>query len=245
MEQKPIAAKGTLYLIPTPLGEVPPALVMPAEVLQRIPLLRHIIVEQLRTARRLLKAIDPGIDVNEIQFNELNKHTDLSLIRSFLQPAFDGNDIGLMSEAGSPCVADPGALVVEQAHSMGIKVQPLSGPSAIIQALMASGFNGQSFVFHGYLPIAAEERTKMIRQMEKDSSARNQTQIFIETPFRNQQMLEALLKSCRAERRLCVSSNISMPDEWIASGSIASWQKKRPNFHKKPTVFLLWAADKS
>lgn len=231
---------GSLYLIPTPLGDLDPRMVMPTEAINQLLSTKYLIVEQLRTARRLLKKIDQDIQIDEIHFNELNKFTDNSKIKSFLDPIFDGHDVGLISEAGSPCVADPGAMVVRAAHEAGIKVIPLSGPSSITQALMASGFNGQSFCFHGYLPIHADERVKFLKSIERESALKNETQIFIETPFRNDQVMEALLKSCSPQTMLCVASNISLPDESIATKSLASWQNKRPDIHKKPTVFLLY-----
>lgn len=237
--------KGTLYLVPTPLGEVSPHLVMPLEALQLLPRIRHMIVEQLRTARRLLKMVDQSMNLDDIVFNELNKHTDPAVVRSFLGAAANGYDMALLSEAGSPCVADPGAVVVQQAHEMGIQVRPLAGPSAIIQALMASGFNGQSFAFHGYLPIQPDERNRWIKQAEKESLIRNQTQIFIETPFRNGQLLEALLKNCQPSTRLCVACQISTAEEWIFAANVAGWKNKRPEFHKKPAVFLLWNPPKN
>ena len=237
---KTTVLRGLLYLIPTPLGDLEPRMVMPTEATNKLLSLKYLIVEQLRTARRLLKKIDQNIQIDEIHFNELNKFTDFSKIKSFLNPIFDGHDMGLISEAGSPCVADPGAMVVSAAHEAGIKVVPLSGPSSITQALMASGFNGQSFCFHGYLPIHTEERIKFLKTIERESLLKNQTQIFIETPFRNDQVMEAIVKSCSPQTLLCVASNISWPDERIVTKTLASWQNKRPDIHKKPTVFLLY-----
>ncbi len=232
--------KGTLYLIPTPLADVSPALVMPEEALFQLRQLKFLIVEQIRTARRLLKKIDQKIDIDSITFFELNKFTDPARILSFLQPLLNGNDAGLISEAGSPCVADPGALGVKAAHELTLRVKPLSGPSSINQALMGSGFNGQSFCFHGYPPIQPEERQKFLKTLEKESMQKNQTQVFIETPFRNTQLLDALVKTCQPATLLCIASNLSGPDEVIQTKSIASWDKKRPDIHKKPTVFILY-----
>lgn len=234
-------AKGTLYLIPTPLGEVNPIEVMAAEAFNKVPSVKYFIVEQLRTARRLLKSIDKSHDLNSLIFFELNKFTDPVQIEDFLKPALQGADIALLSEAGSPCVADPGAVVVGHAHRLGIRVSPLSGPSSIIQSLMASGFNGQSFTFHGYPPIAAEERVRWLKNIEKESFAKNQTQIFIETPFRNNSLLETVLKYCQPGTKLCVASNISTNEEWIFSAYVSDWKNKRPDFNKKPAVFLLWS----
>jgi len=169
MAMSTYTGKGTLYLIPTPLGEVTPTEVMAVEAYTKVTIVKYFIVEQLRTARRLLKSIDKSLDLDTLTFFELNKFTDPVQIESFLKPALEGADIALLSEAGSPCVADPGAVVVGHAHRLGIRVSPLSGPSSIIQSLMASGFNGQSFTFHGYPPIAAEERVRWIKNIEKDS----------------------------------------------------------------------------
>lgn len=236
-----LSKKGILYLIPTPLAELNPHLVMAAEAINKVQEIKYFIVEQMRTARRLLKSINRSLDTDAMVFFELNKFSDRTKIESFLNPAIRGADIAILSEAGSPCVADPGALVVNYAHQLGIQVKPLSGPSSIIQSLMASGFNGQSFVFHGYPPISTDVRLRWIKTIEKESFAKNQTQIFIETPFRNVQLFEALIKNCHARTQLCVACNISSADEWVFSGKLAGWKNKRPNFVRKPAVFLLWS----
>ncbi len=232
-------SQGKLFLIPTPLGDMEPQLVMPAEAIHLLHNLEHLIVENLRTARRLLSKSGIPKPIDSIQFYVLNKHSTDEEVRSFLAAAEAGQDIGLISEAGSPCVADPGAKIVSMAHHKKIKVVPLAGPSSITMALMASGFNGQSFSFHGYLPIQSDNRNKAIRELEYKATNTGETQIFIETPFRNQQLLEVLLKVCRPNTLLCLGTNISMPDEMIHTKSIHDWQKAMPNLHKKPTVFLL------
>lgn len=239
-----ISKKGNLYLIPTLLGDTAPEMVLPAGTIQILQSLDILIVEQVRTARRLLSKIQIPRKIDDIQFFELNKHTLDSEIRSFLKPAIEGKSIGLLSEAGTPCVADPGAVVVELAHQTGIKVIPLTGPSSIILALMASGFNGQSFAFHGYLPIQANEREHAIKSLEKTTISTSQTQLFIETPFRNMQLFDALVKHCRPDTLLCIAANVSMPDEFIRSQTIDSWRKSQPQIHKIPTVFLIWSQQK-
>lgn len=231
---------GVLYLIPTPLGDYAPELVMPSSVLGIINELDYLIVEQLRTARRLLSKIKINKPIDQIHFFELNKHTARTEALSYLQVIYEGHSVGLLSEAGSPCVADPGAIIVKAAHEAGIKVVPLTGPSSIIMALMASGFNGQSFSFHGYLPIPSDERNKTLKNLEKAASQTGYSQIFIETPFRNNQLLDAIVKVCHPNTMLCVAANISQPDETILTMPVSDWQKFNPDIHKKPTVFLIW-----
>ncbi len=230
---------GTLYLIPTVIGHTEPALVLPGSVLHHMQLLDYFIVEQARTARRLLSQVLKDKPLNNLVFFELNKHTDLAVVPAFLDPARQGHDMGLMSEAGTPCIADPGNLVVSQAHEMGIKVVPLSGPNSIMMALMASGLNGQSFAFHGYLPISGAERTKAIRRIEDQARQSGQTQIFIETPFRNNKLFEALIHTCKATSKLCVAADITTHTEFIRTKTIADWQREKPDLHKRPCVFLL------
>lgn len=236
--------KGNLYLIPTLLGDTAPEMVLPAGTIQVMRSLDILIVEQVRTARRLLSKIHSNHAIDSIQFFELNKHTSPLDIKSYLKPALAGNSIGLLSEAGSPCVADPGAVVVELAHQAGIKVIPMTGPSSITLALMASGFNGQSFAFNGYLPIQQNERIQAIKSLEKVAMTTGQTQIFIETPFRNVQLFDAVVNHCHPETLLCIAANISVEDEYIQSLTIREWRKNQPEIHKIPTVFLLWSQQK-
>jgi len=231
---------GKLFLIPSPLGDTSAELVMPAKAILLLHELNYLIVEDLRTARRLLSKIKINKPIDSITFFELNKYTADTDAVKFLQPIAEGNDVGLLSEAGSPCVADPGAVIVRAAHLSGIGVIPLSGPSSIIMALMASGFNGQSFCFHGYLPIHPDSRNKQLKLIEKTASLTGQTQIFIETPFRNTQILDAIFKNCHPSTMLCIGTNISHPDEFIGTKTISDWQKRVPDIHKKPTVFLIW-----
>ena len=233
---------GKLFLIPTTLGET--------EDLNRVlpDFNRHIlhsldvfIVEQLRTARRFLKKSGHPVAIDEMQFFELNKFTDENTISDFLKPVKNGKSIGLISEAGTPCIADPGAVIVSLAHKMGVQVVPLVGPNSIILALMASGFNGQNFCFHGYLPVEGTQLGKRIREIETNSRKFNQSQIFIETPYRNRQMLDNLLKNCKSQTQLCIATNLSLDSESIQTKSIEAWKKESPDFHKKPTVFLLYS----
>ena len=239
-----ITQKGILYLIPTPIGDTAPELVMPAEAIQRLQQLDHLIVEDLRTARRLISKTKPAKPIDDFKFYVLNKYTAEADAFTFLEVLLNGHDMGMVSEAGSPCVADPGAVVVFQAHQLGIKVVPLSGPSSVIMALMASGFNGQTFAFNGYLPIHADTRNKKIKELERLSEVSGQTQIFIETPFRNKQLLDALLRQCHPDTQLCIGANISMPDEMIVTKTIGQWKKTIADIQKKPTVFLLWKQQK-
>jgi 16S rRNA (cytidine1402-2'-O)-methyltransferase len=233
--------KGILYLIPSSLGDTPSSENLPVINLQVIGNLRHFVVEDLRTARRFLKKILPGIIIDELSFQILSEHTPLQEISLLLAPALEGMDIGLLSEAGLPCVADPGALLVSHAHENGVKIVPLTGPSSIFLALMASGLNGQNFAFSGYLPIDKKERAAKIKLLESYAYEHDQTQIFIETPYRNQQMMEALLETCRPQTRICIAVNLTMPDEFILTLNTEQWKRaKRPDFQKKPAVFLLY-----
>jgi 16S rRNA (cytidine1402-2'-O)-methyltransferase len=233
--------KGTLYLLPTTLGDngtIPK--VLPEYNTELIRTLDIFIVENLRTARRFIAKLNHPVPIDNMTFYELGKHTPEEDIRSFLNPILQGNSIGLLSEAGTPCVADPGAVVVDYAHQLKVRVIPLVGPNSIILALMASGFNGQSFTFHGYLPVEKMDLVKKLRQMEVAIQKENQTQIFIETPFRNRKLFEALLSNCAKQSKLCVATDISLSTEKIKTLTIAGWQKETVDFHKKPTVFLLF-----
>jgi 16S rRNA (cytidine1402-2'-O)-methyltransferase len=233
--------KGTLYLLPSTLGETSPINVIPEYNLRITEKLNHFIVEDLRTARRFLKKILPAINIDSLSFHILNEHTRPEEVASMLAPLLEGHDMGILSEAGLPCVADPGALLVSQAHENGVKVVPLTGPSSVFLALMASGFNGQNFAFHGYLPIDKKDRIAKIKDLEKDAYQHDQTQIFIETPYRNQQMMEALVETCQPQTRICLAVNLTMPDECITTSTAGKWKKmKWPDIQKKPAVFLLY-----
>lgn len=233
--------KGKLYLIPSFLADSNDQTNFPAINLEIVASLSSFIVENIRTTRRFLRKIGYKRDFAEVRFYELNKHTLSEDRESFLQDALAGQDMGLISEAGIPCIADPGSLIVSNAHESGIQVIPLAGPSSIFLALMASGFNGQSFQFHGYLPIDKKERDKKIRELENMAHRRKQTQIVMETPYRNNQLLEAILNNCQEGTLLCIASMISHDSlEYIKTKSIGSWKKQRPDLHKKPSVFLLY-----
>lgn len=230
---------GTLFLIPAPLGEVDFAEIIPAHVQQHIAELEYFIVEHPKTARQFLKQIGGMRPLQEISMQVLNEHTRLNEIDQLLAPLFAGNNIGLLSEAGCPAVADPGANLVRVAHRKCVPIVPLVGPSSILLALMASGLNGQCFHFHGYLPVKNELRLRKIIQLEEESARTNQTQIFIEAPYRNQKLLEILTQSCRDDTDLCIASNLTLPDEYIATRTIKEWRDCLPDINKKPTVFLL------
>ncbi|MDR2969839.1 MAG: SAM-dependent methyltransferase [Tannerellaceae bacterium] len=232
--------KASLFLIPSTLGETDHAKVLPAgnrEVILRI---RHFIVENVRTARRFLKKTEPDIVIDDLTFYELNKHTTPEQATSYLAPLERGEDVGIISEAGCPAIADPGADVVAIAQRRNYPVVPLVGPSSILMALMASGFNGQSFAFHGYLPIEANERTQAVRKLEARIYTENQTQLFIETPYRNNKLAEDLIRLCRPSTKLCIASNITCGDESIRTRTMQEWKGKLPDMNRKPTIFLLY-----
>lgn len=231
---------GTLYFIPVTLGDDQVAHVLPMEVLARIRTLDTFIVENEKTARHFLSAIQHPKPIRDIAFTTLNTHTTDKELPALLTPLLAGRDVGLMSEAGCPGIADPGATLAWIAHQKGIKVAPLVGPSAILLGLMASGLNGQRFTFLGYIPSDKAARVQQLKDIEKRSKAQHETQIFIETPYRNQHMLEDILAHCHAETKLCVACNVSLADELILTKTIAKWkQSPLPDLHKKPTVFLL------
>jgi 16S rRNA (cytidine1402-2'-O)-methyltransferase len=230
---------GKLYLIPSFLGETKAEKVFPLFNHETIVSLSYFIVEEIRTARRFLKSISKDINIDSLNFYLLNEHTRPEEISTYLDAALKGFDIGLLSEAGMPCIADPGAAIVRMAHEKGIAVVPLTGPSSIFLALSASGFNGQNFVFHGYLPIDRATRDRKIKEIEQQAHSKNQTQIFIETPYRNLALFEALLEVCRSETALCIAADITSDSEFIKTRSIAEWKKQRPELHKKPAVFLI------
>ncbi len=233
---------GALYLIPVPLGPGMPAEVLPPPVLQRTHSLTHFVAENAKTARAFLKAAGHPLPLQQISIAELNEHTRDSELNALLAPLRQGHDVGLVSEAGCPAVADPGANLVALAQHEGIRVIPLVGPSSILLALMASGLSGQHFAFHGYLPAKEDERRKRLRALEGESRQNRQTQIFIETPYRNRQMFDALLATCSTKTRLCIATELSLPGESVITRSIAAWQKcEAPVFDRRPTVFLLLA----
>lgn len=229
---------GKLYLIPTPLGEGSPADVLPAPVLDLLPSLHRFVVEETRTARRFLSAAGLKGHIGELEFHELNEHTAPAQVEAFLPLFADGNDVGLLSEAGLPAVADPGSLLVALCHRHGIEVVPLVGPSSLMLALMASGLNGQSFAFVGYIPAKTEERRAALRALEKRSAAANQTQILIETPYRNDALLADMLQCLSGNTRLCIAANLTCPDQFICTRKIADWKSHPITIGKRPCVFL-------
>lgn len=236
------STKGKLYLLPVPLGEKDAAQTIPEYVKERMSLLRFFIAERARTGRRFTKQLLPQADISMLDFKEWNKRTVEEGIQHLLEPALSGNDIGLMTEAGCPGIADPGAPVVEVAHQMGIAIVPMVGPSSILLALMASGMNGQSFAFHGYLPVKQPERIKRLKQLEQQSAKSNQTQIFIETPYRNKALLEDMVKQLSPSTRCCVAVDLSLPSELIISQPVHIWRKAQtPDIHKRLAIFLLYS----
>lgn len=236
-----MSKKGKLYLIPTTLGDSEIISVIPENVSNIIEDLQYFIVENIRSARRYIRKVSKTKNIDELTFFELNKHTKPEVVSSFLKPCFSGNSIGVISEAGNPGIADPGALAVAEAHRKNISIVPLVGPSSILLALISSGMNGQSFAFNGYLPINDNERIKKIQYLEKKSKAENQTQIFMETPFRNMKMLDAVLQTCRNNTILCIATDITLESEFIKTKSVAEWKKQKLQLNKRPTVFVLQA----
>jgi len=231
--------KGKLFLIPTPLGENFTIQNINSDVIKTLQGIRFLIAEELKTARRFLKKLDPSCPIDDITFFVLNEHTTPQEFEQYLKVAENGNNVGLLTEAGCPAIADPGSQVVNIAHKNEIKVVPLVGPSSITLALMASGLNGQKFAFWGYLPVKQNERKIKIKQIEKHSKLENQTQIFIETPYRNISLFNDIIAVCEPETQLCIASNITQYDEFILTMKIKKWKLKIPDIHKKPTVFLL------
>ena len=229
-----------LYLIPVTLGDTPLCNVLPQYNSEIIAGIRHFIVEDVRSARRFLRKVDPQFDIDASQFFELNKHTAPEDVAGFLRPLHDGKPMGVISEAGCPAVADPGADVVAIAQRKGLKVVPLVGPSSIILSVMASGFNGQSFAFNGYLPVKPDERVKKLRQLEQRIYNEEQTQLFIETPYRNGKMVEDLLSACRPQTKLCIAANLTCEDEYVHTRTVKEWRGKVPDISKIPCIFLLY-----
>ena len=233
---------GTLYLIPVPLGPTAPKASLPANVLATVRPLTYFVVEQAKTARAFLKAAGTDTPLQELQLEELNEHTKADALDRLLAPLRSDHDVGLLSEAGCPAVADPGANLVALAQQENIRVVPLIGPSSLLLALMASGLNGQRFAFLGYLPAKEAERTKALRDLESDSRKHKQTQLFIETPYRNKAMFEGILQTCSPTTRLTVATDLTLPSESVVTLTIAQWKKKTPpEIERRPTVFLLLA----
>ena len=231
-------SNGKLYLIPTPLGEGELARVLPASVLEVIPTLSCFVVEEVRTARRFLSAAGLKGQIAGLEFHELNEHTDPSQVEGLARLFQDGRNVGLLSEAGLPAVADPGALLVALCHRKGIEVVPLVGPSSLMLALMASGLNGQSFAFVGYIPAKTEERRTALRTLEKRSASARQTQILIETPYRNDSLLADMLSCLGGNTRLCIAANLTCPDQFICTRTVSQWKAQPVTIGKRPCVFL-------
>ncbi len=231
--------KGNLYLIPCTLGETPPLEVLPLLVKKAIENIDHYIVEHEKSARRFIKSVASKKQQNSLHIEEINKFTKPQEIPQMLEPCFNGFDVGIISDAGCPGIADPGAAVVEQAHQKSIKVVPLVGPSSILLALMASGFNGQNFAFNGYLPIDKVERKQKIKQLEKKSIVENQSQLFIETPYRNNQMLESLVKTLQNTTGICVACDITLSTQYIRTALVKQWKRIKVDLHKRPAIFII------
>ena len=231
---------GKLYLIPTTLGETEnPFDVLPQTIKRSIELIDYYIVENEKTARKFIKSVLPVKVQATLKLSTLNKHTQKSEHVEMIQACLEGINIGLMSEAGCPGVADPGAVIVKLAHEKGIQVVPLVGPSSILLAIMASGMNGQSFAFNGYIPIEASEKRAALRSLEKLSMDKNQSQIFIETPYRNNKMLEDILNALNPETYLCIAADITLPTEYIKTMRVVNWKKTKIDLHNRPTIFII------
>ncbi len=234
---------GTLYLIPNTLGKTPENNTIPDYVLTIIRRMEVLVVENIQTAVRYLQWVGDTIPDYKIDFRLLNKKTPAHEIASFVNPLKQGKDVGLISEAGCPAVADPGSELVTMAHAAGITVRPLVGPSSILLALMGSGFNGQQFAFHGYLPIEKDRRQQAIRQLEKESKENDRTQIFMEAPHRNDAMVKDVIANCSGGTRFCTAVNLTLPDEAITSKPVSAWKTdKGPSINKVPAIFLLYAS---
>jgi len=231
---------GTLFLFPTHLGDTELSQILPAFNIELIARIQYFIVEDIRSARRFLKKCNNNINIDKLHFFELNKRTEPTTMHSFIQPLLAGNDMGIISEAGCPAIADPGADFVSIAHQHNIRVIPLIGPSSILLALIASGFNGQSFAFNGYLPIPKNEKSDVLKKQERRIYTENQTQIYIETPYRNRQTFADILQICKPETKLCVAADLTLPSEYIQTKTINAWQKETPELNKRPCVFVLY-----
>ncbi|WP_298151787.1 SAM-dependent methyltransferase [Flavobacterium sp.] len=230
---------GKLYLIPTTLGESEPMDVLPHSVKRIIEQLDTYITENEKTARKFIKSVVPEKIQAELKLSTLNKHTQVSEHLEMIKPCLEGRHIGLMSEAGCPGVADPGAAIVKLAHEKGIQVIPMVGPSSILLAVMASGMNGQSFAFNGYLPIDKSEKKSTLKQLEKLSLDKNQSQLFIETPYRNNKMLEDLLQVLQPSTHLCIAADITLPTEFIRTMKIQEWKKMKVDLQNRPAIFII------
>ena len=233
-------SEAAIYLIPVTLGDTAIDHVLPSYNKEVIFGIRHFIVEDVRSARRFLKKVDSSINIDALTFYPLNKHTSAQEMSTYLSPLAQGNPMGVISEAGCPAVADPGADVIAVAQRKNYKVVPLVGPSSIILSVMASGFNGQSFAFNGYLPVEQSDRIRKIKELEQRAYNENQTQIFIETPYRNNKMAEDIVRTCRPQTRLCIAANITLDGEYIHTKTVHEWRGKLPDLNKMPCIFLIY-----
>ena len=231
--------KGKLYLLPVMLGDNDPTEVLPITVSRTMDFINDYVVENSKAARKFIKAINPAKVQAELNLFELNKHTDEKEIKTFIKPLLEGKNMGLMSDAGCPGVADPGAVVVKLAHENGIQVVPLVGPSSILLAMMASGMNGQSFAFNGYLPIDKSDKKQELKRLEKLSFDKNQSQIFIETPYRNNNILDDLISILQPNTHICVACDITLPTEYIKTATANQWKKIKVDLHKRPCIFII------
>jgi 16S rRNA (cytidine1402-2'-O)-methyltransferase len=229
---------GRIYLIPVTLGGDDFSQVIPEKVISQTRSLRFFIVEEIRSARRFLRLIDKKFPIDDSVFFELNEHTTESEISHYLEPVLNGADIGVMSEAGLPGIADPGSRIIAMAHNKNIQVIPFSGPSSIIMALISSGLNGQNFTFNGYLPVKPAELSAKLRELEK-RSREGYTQIFMETPYRNQKLLESIISTCQKDTRLCIAADITLASEFISTRKISEWKKDLPDLNKRLVIYLL------
>lgn len=237
-EEKRVEMTGRIYLIPVTLGGDDYVKVIPEKVIAITVSLRYFVVEELRSARRYLRMIDKYFPINDAVFYELNEHTSDSEIDHYLQPVLMGSDMGIMSEAGLPGIADPGSKIISLAHQKNITVTPLSGPSSIIMALIASGLNGQNFSFNGYLPIKPAEKSSRLRELER-RAREGYAQIFMETPYRNQRLLESIITICQGETKLCIASDITLPSESIRTMKISEWKRNLPMINDRLVIFIL------
>lgn len=231
--------KGILYLIPNKISEAPLDEVVPKRLFSLVPTIKHYIVEDVRTVRRYLRQLSKDVDIDSTTFYELNKHTLDTDISTYLTAAEKGENIGLISEAGLPCVADPGNVIVAMAHRKGIRVVPLVGPCSMMMALMASGLNGQNFAFNGYIPIDQPERARKLRDLEARSKKEHQSQIFMDTPYRNNRLFDDLKETLSPQTMLCIALNISADDEFICTSTIAEWKREKIDLNKKPCIFII------
>jgi 16S rRNA (cytidine1402-2'-O)-methyltransferase len=236
-------SKGKLFLIPSVLAADTSGHIISPQVKAVVQETKHFLVEELRTARRYISSLKLGVVIDELHFEILDKKTRAAAMPALFAPIFEGKDIGIISEAGCPGIADPGSVAVAYAHEKGIQVVPLSGPSAMFLALMASGFNGQSFAFHGYLPIDKKARIAAIRELEADSLKNRRTQIFMETPFRNNHLFQDLITNLHPFTKLCIAKNLTGSDELVLTKNVADWKKTTLDLHKIPTVFILYAGE--